>query len=128
MSKKIDDLYFGIKLFSLSYSEEKELELETYNLFSFGRIKWAVATYIVRKKEIASDPLHFCFADVWGRCEYEYLIRPFVSNPKLETKIDVFSMYVEPNAKLLMEMVNDVSLSSAKKYLAEERKRFRAKK
>lgn len=129
----LDELYFGIKLFSLSYANENErTTLKTYNLFDFSRVKWSVARYVTmsdkEKKTLLSDPLHFCFGDVWGRCEYEYLIRPMVSDNKGEVKTDVFQMYVEPNAKYLMSIVNRITKTSAQKYLREERKRLKGRK
>lgn len=124
---QLNNLYFGIKLFSLSYSSRKNRKLETYNLFDFAKVKWSVAKYVTMTKEekryLFSDSLHFCFGDVFGRCEYEYFIRPKVSDKYDEVETNVFQMYVEPNANLLMEMVNSVSINSAKKYLREEKLR-----
>ena len=130
----IDGLYFGVKLMPFSYnSEEGRTALKTYNLFGFSKIKWSVARWVTmsddEKKNITS-PLHFVFGDVWGRTEYEFIICPWpygdgegVSDNG--QKVDTFTMYVEPNAKLLMDMVNSVSASSAKKYMTEWRKRYK---
>lgn len=105
----------------------KERKLETYNLFDFVKVRWSVAKYATmseeERKSLLSDPLWFCFGDVAGRCEYEYIIRPMGSEEEDEKKVDVYQMYVEPNAEYLMKIVNSVSVSSAKKYLSEERKR-----
>lgn len=131
MSKKIDlnEAYFGIKLFSLSYSSHKERKIETYNLFDFLRVKWSVAKYVTmseeERKSLLSNPLRFCFGDVAGRCEYEYIVRPMVSKEEDEKKVDVFQMYVEPNADYLMSIVDNISVSSAQKYLREEKKRLK---
>lgn len=130
----INDLYFGIKLFPLSYSSRDKLkELTTYNLFSFGRVKWSVARYVTmsekeKKSLLSGDPLLFCFGDVWSRTEFEFIACPWPYTDEMTisnsgVKVDTFEMYVKPNADLLMKMVNSVSVSSAKKYLAEERKR-----
>lgn len=125
---RLDSLYFGIKLFSMSYSNKEERKvLKTYNLFDFSRVKWSVAKYVTMTKEerksLLTDPLHFCFGDIWSRCEYEYIIRPTVSDEDDEIKIDAFQMYVEPNADYLMSLVDSVSLNSAKTYLRKEKKR-----
>ena len=130
---KIDDLYFGVKLFPMSYASKSELnKLKTYNLFEFGRVKWSVARYATmtdkEKKSILSDPLRFCFGDVWSRTEFEFIACPWPYTDEMTisnsgVKVDTWSLYVEPNADLLMEMVNSVSVPSAKKYLSEERKR-----
>ena len=122
---QLDNLYFGVKLFELSNVKQYGHKLETYNLFDFSRVKWSVARYVTmtdeKKKSLLSDPLHFCFGDTWGRCESEMLIRPLVSDEEDTLKTDIFQMYVEPNANLLMEMVNSVSVNSAKKYLREQK-------
>lgn len=127
MKINLNDAYFGIRLFSLSYSSKSEQKLETYNLFSLSRIKWSVARYITmsdeERKTLLSDPLHFCFGDVWGRCEYEFFARPMVGDQ--EEKTDVFQLYVEPNADYLMKIVNSISVNSAREYLRNERKRLR---
>ena len=136
MKKNINDLYFGIKLWPLSFSNiNKVTQLEEHNLFDISKVKWSVAKYAsLSKKEkenTINDPLVFCFSDVWARCEYEFVVCPWGGldeNDKVVDvgiKADIFEMYVKPNAKLLMEMINSVSVSSAKKYLAEERKRFK---
>lgn len=131
---KLDDLYFGVKLMPLSYnSKEGRTELKTYNLFDLSRIKWSVAKYVTMtdtERSLLHNSLMFCFGDVWGRTEYEFIVCPWpygdgegVSDNG--QKVDTFTMYVEPNAKLLMDMVNSVSVSSAKKYLTEWRKRYK---
>lgn len=131
---KIDDLYFGVKLMPLSYnSEEGRTELKTYNLFDFSRIKWSVAKYVTMtdtERSLLHNSLMFCFGDVWSRAEYEFLICPWPYKDgefveQVGQKVDIFTMYVEPNAKLLMDMVNSVSVSSAKKYMTECRKRYK---
>ena len=131
----INKLYFGIKLFSLSYANENErTTLKTYNLFDFSRVKWSVARYVTmsdkEKKTLLSDPLHFCFGDVWGRTEFEFMVCPWPYSDKdtidnSGVKVDTFSLYVKPNEKLLMDMVNSVSIDSAKAYLKKERNRFK---
>ena len=88
-----------------------------------------MARYVTMCKEereaLLSDPVRFCFGDVWSRCEYEYLIRPMVGDDEDEIKMDVFQMYVEPNASYLMSIVDRITKTSAQKYLREERKRLK---
>ena len=105
------------------------MRLETYNLFDFSRIKESVAIYRTmnedRRKEI-TDPLFFCFADVWSRCEYEMVICPwpFSEGELVEhngVKVDLFELYVKPNAKYLMSLVESVDEADCKKYLKEWR-------
>lgn len=130
---KIDDLYFGIKLFPMSYtSKEGRGGLKTYNLFDFSRVKWSVARYVTmddkEKKSLLSDPLHFCFGDVRFRTEFEFMACPWPYSDEdtidnSGVKVDTWSLYVEPNAEYLMSLVDSVSVDSAKKYLQKERKR-----
>lgn len=134
---KLNDLYFGIKLYPLSYSSKDKLkELTTYNLFDFGRVKWSVAKYVTMSEEekkalLTRDPLLFCFGDVWSRCEYEFVVCPWGGldeNDKVSDvgiKVDTYEMYVKPNAKLLMDMVNSVTVNSAREYLRKDRKRLK---
>ena len=135
MEKKlnINKLYFGVKLFPMSYASRDELDnLKTYNLFGFGRVKWSVARWVTmtdkERKSLMSDPLRFCFGDVWGRTEYEFIACPWpytdemtISNSGI--KVDTYQLYVEPNKDYLMSLVNRVSVTSARAYLRDERKR-----
>lgn len=126
----INDLYFGVRMPQMSYSslEEKNV-LKTYNLFDFSRVKFSVARWRTMSDEaraFINNPLSFCFGDTWGRTEFEWVVNtwPYKDDEKVEEgqKVDVYQMYVEPNADLLMDMVNRVTVSSAKKVLAEWRK------
>ena len=130
----INDLYFGVKLMPLSYgSQEERISLKTYNLFDLSKIKWSVAMWVTmdkKKREEITSPLHFLFGDVWSRTEYEFIVCPWPYGDgegvsENGQKVDTFMMYVEPNAELLMDMVNSVSVSSAKKYMTEWRKRYK---
>ena len=131
---KLNDLYFGIKLRPMSWSnKEDRRRLETYNLFDFSRIKESIAIYRTmdeaRKKELTS-PLHFCFGDVWSRCEFEFIVCPwpYGEGDTIDgcgVKVDTYSLYVEPNADYLMSLVESVDENDCKKYLSELRKQRR---
>lgn len=120
----IDDLYFGIKLYPLSYTKGQRQELQTYNLFGFSRVRYAVAAWVImpeeekaRKKDL-HDQLMWCFGDVWCRAEYEFIVNPWPGGEDDESiKADTFTIYVEPNGELLMDLVNRVSASSARAYI-----------
>ena len=120
----IESLYFGIKLYPMSYTKGQRQELKTYNLFDFSRVKYAVAAWVImpeeekaRKKNL-HDQLMWCFSSVWSRTEYEFIVSPWPGNENDSSiKIDTFAMYVEPNGELLMDLVNRVSASSAKAYI-----------
>lgn len=119
----INDLYFGIALYSLSYSSKEGQKLETCNLFDFARIKESVALWVISPEIRAThDLLSWCFGDVHWRAEFEYEIAPLFGEPE---KVDVYTLYVIPNRKLLEDMVNSVSVLSAEKYLKERRKERR---
>lgn len=130
---KLDDLYFGVMCPALSYSSPEDRgKLTKYNLFEFSRVKWSVATWVAMKEEDKKgrDFLRYCFGDTWGRCEFEMIICdwPYREGTKVEEcgeKYDIFELYVKPNEALLRDMVNRVSVSSAKKYLTEYRKKFK---
>ena len=125
---KLEEAYFGVS--TLTFNGK---ELRYWNLFENLRVKWSVARYVAMSKkereQIWVSPIHFCFGDVWRRCEYEWIVNrwPCDENDKVceGKKVDVFDVYVLPNEKHLMEIVNSITKSSAKKYLKEERKRLR---
>lgn len=131
---KLDELYFGVKLHPLSWgSRDERKQLRTYNLFDLSRVKESIAIYRTTpkdKKDFISDPLHFCFGDVWGRTEYEFIVCPWpYSEQEMVSdngiKVDTFEMYVKPNRDYLMSLVDQVDEEDCKKYLAEVRKRRR---
>lgn len=121
MKEKLDleKLYFGVKIIDFNTGE-----IKTINLFKIGRVATSVAIYVKRrgtkawKEQVENehfDPLRFCFGDVWGRVEYEMIVTDMFG--KAEEKVDVYRMYVEPNRELLLDMVNRVTVSSARRYL-----------
>lgn len=129
---EIDALYFGVVLNQRSYtSKEQRFNLETYNLFDLSNIRYWAARWVVMTPEERAQRrfLTWCFADVWARCEYEMVACPW---PYCEDdtiadsgrKVDLYTLYVEPNAKLLEAMVSRVSESSARAYIKKEKQRF----
>lgn len=135
MKEKIPlkDLYFGIMVPKSSYTKKEDRNtLEQSNLFCRSRVKWAVAKWVLMPEEERKTHnfLTWCFFDTRWRAEYEFIVCPWpyteddtIKNTGL--KVDTWTLYVEPNAKLLKELVDRVSQSSARAYLAEERKRFK---
>lgn len=117
---KITDLYFGIMRPNFNTGE-----LEQENLFANYRILWSIATYVAKKDKLHyanDDPLFWCFGEVCGRCEYEMLVGDFPHGNKLE-KHDIYTLYVKPNAELLMSMVDSVNKNSAISWLRQNNKR-----
>lgn len=119
--------YFGVATVDING------DIQFWNLFDNLRVKLSVASYVVMtpeaKKLLLMDPCRFCFGDVWSRCEYEFVVNrwPFGEKDLVSggRKMDVYQMFVEPNKDHLMTIVNSISKSSARKYLAEERKKRR---
>lgn len=130
----LQDLYFGYVNVSMSYDRSnKRHALETYNLFGSSRVRRSVALYVTmdpeKKKELVRDPLSWCFSDVRSRCEYEFVVNPwpYGNDDTLDqgVKVDIWTMYVEPNRELLLDLISRVTKTSAQKYLREERKRYK---
>jgi len=116
---KITDLDFQIA----SWDVNKK-KLVWSNIFDYYWIQWGVATWRTmspkRKKEI-KDPIFYIFGDTWSRCEWEMLVRGFPTNDEDE-KVDVYSLFLKPNSKLLMEMINKVSANSCRVWLRENKR------
>lgn len=122
----LSSLYFGYKIYDLSYTSGKERKISTHNLFGSSRVLWSVATWVTMSDEEKKkhDAISWCFSDVRGRCEYEFVMSPWAGGGAPH-KVDIYQMYVEPNRELLLDIVSRVTVSSAKKYLSEERKRYK---
>lgn len=122
---KITDLYFGYRNYAMSYTSGEERKIETYNLFDSARVIRSVALWVLMSEEEKKkhDPLSWCFADVRGRAEYEFVMSPWVGGGE-ENKVDIWTMYVVPNGELLLDIISRVSPTSARTYLREERKRY----
>lgn len=111
---KIDDLYFGVKRWDFNHKT-----FITANLFDSYRVLHSVArwkTMSASTRKQIDDPIRFCFGDTWGRVEWEFGISPVFEDVD-PIKVDVFQMYVQTNADLLMKMVNEVSVASARNWL-----------
>lgn len=108
---KLTDAYFGIKLI-------RDGELVDANLFDSIRVLDSITCWKLMskstKRTLSSDLIHFCFGDTMGRYEYEMMVGPLMRGEP--QKVDIFQMYVLPNAKLLEDMVKSISVSSAREY------------
>lgn len=122
---KITDLYFGYRNYAMSYTSGKERKIETHNLLDSTRVLRSVALWVLMPEEEKKkhDPLSWCFADVRGRAEYEFVMSPWVGDGE-EQKVDIWGMYVVPNGELLIDLISRVTKNSARAYLREERKRY----
>lgn len=116
---KMEDLYFGIMAPDLNGNR-----LKLANLFGYHSVLFSVAKYVEMRETLlkpVNDPLFYCFGDFWARAEYEMLISDLGS--RNTEKYDIYELYVKPNAKLLMSMVESVDIKDAKKWLREDKKR-----
>lgn len=129
---KIEDAYFGYVKPEMNYRSKSERKLATYNLFNSSRVRRSVAKWVTMGDEERKrhNFLPYCFSDACGRAEYEWTISPWpydegalVSDEGVKT--DAYESYIRPNEKILRQIVDSISVSSATRYLREERKRRR---
>lgn len=134
--RKLTDLEYDICLWD--WDSHK---IKNYNLFTSARVLRSVALYRlgefdkfdqVRQDRLGRTYLErwcsWCFGDVRGRVEWEFGFgRPFIKDDGVweGVKTDVYTVFCLPNARLLKEMVDKVSVSSCKKWLAEDDKKYR---
>ena len=113
---KLEDAYFGIMLPNFN----KKGKLGPANLFNSMRVLWSVALWKTKPDVRENrDLIEWCFCDTRGRCEYDWVVSPWVGGGEdVEgQKVDVYHMYVEPSRKILAEIVNNISVSSCRKWL-----------
>lgn len=120
---KLTDLYFGYKNYEMSYSSGRERKIVTYNLFGSSRVLRSIALWVLmpEKERNDHDALSWCFSDVRCRSEYEFVMSPWAGGGEPE-KVDIWTMYVEPNRELLLGLISRVTPNSARQYLRDERK------
>lgn len=99
-------------------------EITFVNAFDFYRVKWAVAHYVAYPEKREGDWLFSCFYDFQGKCEFEYLLMG-LSGKGTPKKVDIWTMYIEPNRDILYDIVHSISKNSALEYLRAERKRLK---
>lgn len=117
---KINNLYFGYVQFDPNTGR-----LTRHNLFGDYRVMRNVARWVTlgeHRDTLSSDLLHFCFFETCGRAEYEFVIKPWTGKGE-EQKVDIWTMYVMPNRMLLEDMVNSVSVNSARAWLKEQKRK-----
>ena len=118
---KLEDAYFGIMRPNFNHKGK----LEPENLFGSMRVLHSVALWktdptIIKKHNLIS----WCFGDTRWRCEYEWLVFPWAnaSDDSEGWKVDVYSMYVEPNKQILEKIVDSISVSSCRKWLRDHKR------
>lgn len=114
---KTNNLYFGVK-----YRDSLNKQFQTINLFDIPRVKEDIASYIKHKEKgdySPLSPLYHCFGSVQGRCEWEWVVDDIGTRDMNQTaeKVDIYSMYVEPNAEYLLELVNSLTYKDIKDWI-----------
>lgn len=118
----IKDLYFGCLNFNFNTKR-----FEEHNLFGSMRVLHSIAIYKTRQEDLENnewhlgefDPLSFCFGDLRGHVEYEMQVGQVFGDETL--KMSLWDLYVVPNADLLMDMVNSISIESCERWLEENK-------
>lgn len=137
-SKKLTDLEFYVPVWTFRN------KMEYRNIFQSLKVLRSVACYRkgeydklqkLRKGEPKGSfrkPLEqwafYCFNSMWSRVEWEFGFgEPFKNNDGTwdGEKTDVFTAFILPNAKLLKQMIDGVSLNSCNEWLREENKRYK---
>lgn len=109
---KLKDLYFGCKNFDFNTGK-----LETRNLFGSTRVLESIAIFKTNKPTfVEMDDFTFCFGDLRRRVEYEFIVADMFKN-NTEQKVDLFTMYAEPNKDYLMELVARVDEKDCERFL-----------
>lgn len=102
-------------------------ELRAINIFDSSRVRHSIAEYKVHGASKYTDDLClYFFGNYWSRCEYEMVISEWPTQ-KSQKKADIYEMFIKPNFPLLLSMIDDVSINSAKKWLVEYRKKYNKK-
>lgn len=141
--KQLKDLYFGVARWDWASKEYRPM-----NLFCSTRVLDSVALYKTGKydeyvayekkadKEMGRESFYknelerwasWCFGDTRGRVQWEFGFGdPFRNDDGTwdGEKLDVYTVFVLPNAALLKQMVDEVSVASCKRWLREHNKRL----
>lgn len=116
MEKDLEKAYFGIVLHDFNSGE-----FEPTNLLNSIRVLRSIALLRTKKHfkdkyKTVDEVISFCFGDTRGRCEYEFIVGPWIGKGD-EQKVDIYHMYVLPNKKLLYDMVMNFSIASCRRVL-----------
>lgn len=121
---KLTDLEFYIPIWDNG-------QMRIFNLFHSSSVLKSVALY----KTGAFDkytPFYgekdwalWCFGDTRGRVEWEFTFGdPFPRDQAELQKMDVYSVFIKPNERILRKMIDEISISSCKTWLSKERRRY----
>lgn len=127
--KKLKDLYYGIYIW-----DEDNQDRKLINVFSIIPVRDSVALYKVGRLNKVFNPTsgntleqwtRWCFESLHWRAQWEVGFgAPFLRNGKWSGhKTDVYTLYIEPNAALLKQMVDEVSVNSCKQWIKEHKRR-----
>ena len=105
-------------------------ERKVINIFDSYRVCRSVCLYRLGEfnKWYPDKPerwFFWCFGDMWSRYEWEVGFgEPFLNSDGSwdGEKVDVYSLFLEPNKKLLKKMIDRVSLNSCREWLRENKR------
>lgn len=127
---EIQDLHYYVKRWDMSRNEFVDNDV-----FSYFRVQKGIAIYVAEGYEPLFLPeesdredaaFNFIFGELYARVEYEFCISPLFGELDW-AKTDVYTFFLKPNQKMLMEMVKSVSKESAEKWLKENDNRIKLK-
>ena len=112
MSYQIGDLEFNATVYDV------DGKLHTFNVFSHSRVKKAICHYKLDKpKTLGDDLCLYFFGDFWNRCEYEMVLQSWpLSGRDTGYKIDLYRLFIKPNFPMLLEMINQTTVSSCRQW------------
>lgn len=115
-------------------------KIETFNVFQHSGVLLSAAKYRLgefdryRQEWRGDEDIDYwhdlamwLFGDLWSRYEYEFGFGdPFKKEDGSweGEKTDIFTVFCEPNIKLLKAMIDEVSIGSCREYLREERRKY----
>lgn len=112
MSYQIGDLQFNATVYDI------DGKLHTFNIFDHPMVKKAICRYKLDKNKIWADDLcMYFFNDYWSRCEYEMVLQSWPASDKnTGYKTDVYALFIKPNFPMLLEMINQTTVSSCRQW------------
>lgn len=137
--KKLKDLEYNVCRWNHG-------KIETFNVFQHSGVLLSAAKYRLGEfdkfqkewhkgedRDYWHDLAMWLFGDLWSRYEYEFGFGDAFKKDDGSwegEKTDIYTVFCEPNIKLLKSMIDEVSLTSCKEYVREYNKqvgRYRRK-
>lgn len=136
--KKLTDLEFYVPVWTFNNKREYRNIFHSYDvlrsvaLYRKGEYDKFQKLQEGEPKGLFRTPLEqwafYCFGSMWSRVQWEFCFGdPFEKQDGTwdGEKTDAFTVFILPNAKLLKQMIDEVSLNSCKEWLREDNKRLK---